>query len=260
MAVAALALALLGGAPDARAAPKAVLVVGDSLEVGTGPYLRSELPGVRLTIDARKSRPSPEGVRALRERLRPADAVVVFDLGVNDDPSNPGLLAGDLRAARELAGDRCMVVATLSRPSLGGVSVGGLNAAIRRFVDETPGAELVDWREAALSQPDLLGADGVHPNGAGYAQRARLVAEGVQACLESGGARGRHQARGARARPRARFRRRPGRVDWVAVGRTPPWAALLAVGREAAGVLSAGWRGARDGLTPAPPEPVLGHD
>src|SRR5437764_6059498 len=86
--------------PQAAARVGGVLVVGDSLEVGTGPYLRRELAGIPLTIDARTSRPSPEGVRVLRARLRPGDQIVVFDMGTNDDPSNPGQLASDLAAAR----------------------------------------------------------------------------------------------------------------------------------------------------------------
>ena len=71
---------------------------------------------------------------------------MVFDLGVNDDPRNPSALAASLNAARELVGDRCMVVATVQRPPLGGVTVEGLNAAVRRFVADTPGTQLVDWR------------------------------------------------------------------------------------------------------------------
>ena len=42
-----------------------VLVVGDSLGVGTTPHLRAQLDGVRVDGDSRIGRPSPEGVRVL---------------------------------------------------------------------------------------------------------------------------------------------------------------------------------------------------
>jgi hypothetical protein len=59
-----------------------VLVIGDSLEVGSGPYVRQQLTGTPVSVDARTGRPSSEGVAVLRQRLTPADRVVVFDLGV----------------------------------------------------------------------------------------------------------------------------------------------------------------------------------
>ena len=53
MAIALTALALVASAPVARAAPSGgVLVVGDSLEELSSPYLSRFLPGVPLTINA----------------------------------------------------------------------------------------------------------------------------------------------------------------------------------------------------------------
>ncbi|MBA2631137.1 MAG: hypothetical protein H0U84_08990, partial [Thermoleophilaceae bacterium] len=107
------ALALLTGTapPPAGAQPAAapVLVIGDSLEAGTAPLLRAELGAIPLTVDQRDGRASPAGVSALARRLRPEHGTVVFDLGTNDDPGDPGRLAASLSAVRELAGDRCLV-------------------------------------------------------------------------------------------------------------------------------------------------------
>ena len=172
-------------APDGAAAQSGgVLVVGDSLEVGTGPYLRRELDSVALTIDARKGRPSTEGVGVVRDRLRPGHRVVVFDLGVNDDPSQPAPLARNLGAVRRLVGDRCLIVATLSRPPLNGVSIEGMNRVVRKFVADTPGAHLFDWRAATQSDPGVLGPDDLHPRPAGYVARARLLARAITDCLD----------------------------------------------------------------------------
>src|SRR4051794_14622346 len=155
-------------ATPARAASGGVLVVGDSLEVGTGPYLERELAGTPVAIDARTSRPSPVGVSVLRTRLRPSHRVVVFDLGVNDDPAQPQLLAHDLETVRGLVGDRCLVVATLTRPPYRGVPVTGLNRVVRDFVAGAPNARLADWHAFAESRPGLL-RDGTHPSPQGYA-------------------------------------------------------------------------------------------
>jgi hypothetical protein len=252
----------LAPAPQAAAKSGGVLVVGDSLEVGTGPYLRRELAGVPLTVDARTSRPSPEGLRVLRARLRPGDQIVVFDLGTNDDPSNPRQLASDLSAARQLVGNRCLVVATVNRPPYAGVSVAGLNRVIQAFVDQTRGAQLVDWRAAVAAQPSLVGRDGVHPNPGGYAVRARLVAQGIQACLESGALRAPRpgKARGASPPRPPPVRRRRASPAASPLARIAPIGVLIGTGRDLAGVLSAAWQAARDGVTPTPPEPVLGRD
>ena len=47
--------------PARRQAGGPVLVVGDSLEVGSAPYLRQALPGTALEVDAERSRSSSAG-------------------------------------------------------------------------------------------------------------------------------------------------------------------------------------------------------
>jgi hypothetical protein len=251
-------------ASGASAGRGTVLVIGDSLEVGTAPYLRRELSGVAVRVDARTSRPSGEGVRVLRNRLRSDDAVAVFDLGVNDGLSQPEVLARDLSAVRELAGDRCLVVATLSRPPQNGVSIVGLNAVIHRFVSETPGAQLVDWRASAASHPELVGPDGVHSTPAGYAFRARLVAEAVEACLTSGPAPPRAEPRTPRSRsPRAGSEEPGGGAPLFDIGlsdlrRLTPYDAVLTYLRGAARLLASVGQDVRYAVGGASPEPVLG--
>ena len=157
-----------------------MLVVGDSLEVGTEPYLRQELPGAELTVDALKGRPSSAGVDVLAGALQPQHEIVVFDLGTNDDPGNPEGLAASLQAAREIAGDRCMVVATINRPPLNGVTDAGLNGAISTFA-AGPDVEVADWRSAA-NGAGILQPDGVHGTPQGYALRGKLVADAILSC------------------------------------------------------------------------------
>jgi lysophospholipase L1-like esterase len=174
-----LACLLLLALPAAAGAR--VLVVGDSLEVGTAPYLRDRLKGVEaLAVDARVGRPSPEGLRVLREKLRPEDDVVVFDLGTND--GSPALLAADLAGAAATVGpNRCLVVSSIVRPGLGGP----LTGAITKFAATHPQVQVVPWRETVAGSTGVIRGDGVHATPQGYALRARLVAATIQSCLLS---------------------------------------------------------------------------
>ena len=189
------AAALLGPAAG-RAAAADVLVVGDSLEVGTGPHLERELADREVEVDARTGRPSPEGLRVLRSRLRPGHRVVVFDLGTNDDPSRPDVLRASLAGALSLAGDRCLVISTLRRPPLNGVAVDAMNAEIGS-VSSAPNVRVMDWLAASATGSGLMSPDGIHPTPNGYAVRARVLAGAIAEC----GAEPRAKARGGRREP-----------------------------------------------------------
>jgi hypothetical protein len=234
-------------APAAQAA--SVLVVGDSLEVGSGPYLRALLPGV--TVDAEKGRTSSEGVRVLSSLLDPSVRVIVFPLGTNDSPSNAGGLAANLAAVRQLAGDRCVVVATLSRPPVGGVSVAGLNGVVEQFAGR-PAAQVADWRTVVASIPSLLVRDRVHATGDGYSVRATLLAEAVQGCLLGGASVGPSGIPAPRD-PNARPPEAEGEPALV-LSLDP----LAALARAAFRPIAGAFQAARTAATKAGPEPVLG--
>ncbi len=176
----------MGAAFTSKAGAEAsggVLVVGDSLEVGSGPYVEGDLSPTPVTVDAVVGRTSGEILEALRANIASDPAVVVFDAGTNDDPANPAVLAANLEAASELAAGRCMVVATINRPPYNGYGPEGLNQVIASFAAARPGTVVVDWQAAALAHPELINSDGVHPTPEGYALRGQMIAQGVQRCL-----------------------------------------------------------------------------
>lgn len=175
-----IALALSLALPATAGA--AVTYVGDSLGVGTVPYLRGELSGVAIEDDSEIGRPSRAGLPVLESLISADSEVVVFDLGTNDDPSQSGALASNLAAARSIAGGRCVVIATLNRPPLNGVPVDGLNRAVTSFARADGNVSLVDWHGRAQADPSLLIADGVHPSPEGYALRAQLFAKAITSC------------------------------------------------------------------------------
>jgi lysophospholipase L1-like esterase len=266
----AIVVALAIATATASSASAAVLVVGDSLGVGTKGALRSALPDVAIDTDNRGGRPSAEGVAVLRDRLGPEHEVVVFDLGTNDGPSAVAATAASLAAARQLTGHRCLVVATLNHPPVGGVRVDGQNAMIRRFALDTPTAALVDWHDAAASTPGSLRSDGVHATASGYALRGLLFADAITSCLAGGlpgpGSNARPGAPASATRRPADARRLEPRPEPSLVQRALAAVAesLLSPGgpietaTKAAAAVGGAATLASTMLTPRGPEPVLG--
>jgi lysophospholipase L1-like esterase len=260
--LAAVAVFLLLLAPSAAAS---VILVGDSLEVGSAPHLRAALGGTPVEIDAEKGRTSSQGVGVLADRLRPEHEVVVFPLGTNDLSADA--FATSLASVAQLAQGRCVVVATIVRRQ---PPASELNRVVASFA-ATGEAQVADWRAAAAA-PGVLGRDGTHATGAGYALRASLLAEAVRGCLVGGGASGipapenpdvqvprgeqRDAGRPGRAAPPARPvgpRARPVRLP---VRRALVGLALAL--RRAVSPVVAALRDARTAATKAEPEPVLG--
>ena len=95
-----------------------VLVVGDSLAVGTAPFLGDMLAGYELRWEIRSGRTTPEGLRRLRESVpafRPQ--TVVVSLGTNDG-SDPRRFAERIARVRAAVPARaCVVWASLFRLS-----------------------------------------------------------------------------------------------------------------------------------------------
>lgn len=187
----ALAVALLGLAalaPMARAAPALpgsgrVLVVGDSLEELTSPYLSHLLPGVPITVNAVGGSNSFQIFDLFQESYEPSDSVIVFDAGTNDDPEYPQILAENLKKVADIVGERCMVVPTIHGFTVNGVDNAGKNRVVAEFAASRPGTQTPDWAGFVHTHPQLMQADGLHPIEAGAEARAELIAEGISRCL-----------------------------------------------------------------------------
>jgi hypothetical protein len=206
--VAALAIAMLAAAAPA-AQSGGVLVVGDSLEELTSPYLAKFLPGVPLTIDAAGGYNSYQIFDLFQESYDPSQRVIVFDAGTNDNPSYPQILAGNLAKVAAIVGDRCVVVPTIHGLHPGGIDDSGKNRVVAEFAASRPGTQTPDWQRAALRHPELMQADDLHPIDAGAELRARLIAQGVMGCLayESGASVSSASSRAALAEAPARIPR-----------------------------------------------------
>jgi len=180
--IALLVLALT--APTAKASGNGgVLVVGDSLEVLTIPYLKRRLPGVPLTTNAVGGYNSYQIFDLFEQSYDPSHSVIVFDAGANDNPAYPQILAENLTAVAALVGDRCMVVPTIHGLTVNGIGNDGKNSVVRSFAASRLGTKTPDWAGAVAAHPELMQADDLHPVPAGADYRARLIAQGIKGCL-----------------------------------------------------------------------------
>jgi hypothetical protein len=178
-----LALVALGVPAASAAARPHVLVVGDSLEELTSPYLGRYLPGVELTVNAVGGYNSFQIFDLFQESYEPSDDVIVFDAGTNDNPEYPEILAGNLAKAAAIVGDRCMVVPTIHGFTVNGVDNTGKNRVVAEFAASRPGTQVPDWAAVVATHPELMQSDNLHPVEAGADYRAQLIAQGVEGCL-----------------------------------------------------------------------------
>jgi hypothetical protein len=184
MAAAALLLAL--AAPSASASGNGgALVVGDSLEELTSPYLKRYLPGVPLTIDAVGGYNSYQILELFEESYDPSQSVIVFDAGTNDNPAYPQILAENLSKVAAAIGDRCMVVPTIHGLTVNGIDSTGKNRVVDAFAASRPGTGVPDWAGTVAAHPELMQSDDLHPIPEGADYRAQLIAQGIQGCLAS---------------------------------------------------------------------------
>jgi len=148
-------------------ARKRTVVVGDSLGVGTVPYLQRALGGP-VRADVRVGRSSSDGVNALSRLLRGGADQIVLDLGTND--ASPQQLRESVQRARKLAGGRPIFI-----PTVNGPGAAQKNATLRELAGGN--VRLVNW---ARQSGGLVGGDGIHATGHGYQQRAGILARSIE--------------------------------------------------------------------------------
>lgn len=170
--------------PAARrsaALPHDVLVIGDSLAVGMAGTLRASLPGWRVSVEAKISRPLATGMEILAVR-RDAPAILALSLFTNDDPGHTAALERAVRATAGRPGG-CAVWATIARPPYNGVSYDAANRVLERLAgDERLNLRLVDWAGLVARSPSFIAGDGVHATPAGYRARGELYANAIRSC------------------------------------------------------------------------------
>lgn len=157
-----------------------VLVVGDSLAVGTQPFLGELLAGRDLVTDVRNGITTPQGMRMLRLSLRRmVPGTVVVSLGSNDG-GDPGRFADRLRRTLQLLPlDTCVIWSTIIRPRRKG-PYRPLNRVLHKVKKRDPRLVVVDWEHAVKAGVASL-RDGLHATPDGYRHRSAMIADAVNA-------------------------------------------------------------------------------
>ena len=184
MGVAVLVVMLLAGLPERAALAQVempdVLILGDSLAVGTMPYLGAMLTDRHITWDAANGRTTPQGIHALRVALRELEPQsVVVSLGTNDGP-DPRRFTRRLRLLLgDLSPSTCVIWTTIVRPPRKG-PYEALNRVLRDEAAHDRRLVLINW-DHAVKRGTVVLRDGLHADAEGYRYRSLKVAQAVHA-------------------------------------------------------------------------------
>lgn len=177
-AVLALAWLLLASPAPALADDADVLVVGDSLAVGTLPHLAPMLGERTVVAAAKNGITTPQGMRLVRMNLRTmTPRIVVFSLGTNDGSSAKRFADRLRRTMKLLPADACVIWSTIVRPPRKG-AYRGLNRVLHRAKRRDPRIVVVNWAHAVNVGAVTL-RDGLHADEAGYEHRGEMIAEAI---------------------------------------------------------------------------------
>jgi lysophospholipase L1-like esterase len=178
-----LLVAALAAPASADALSRRLLVNGDSLAVGTAPYLPRELGRWKVTQSTAVSRHAFEGASVLRAYARRLPRVIHVSLGTNDDPRSLTAFRSAIRAVMAVAGPRrCVVWANVVRPPVAGATYAGYNRVLAQESKPRKNLRVVNWARMVRENSYWLAGDGVHVSAEGYQVRARAVARSVRRC------------------------------------------------------------------------------
>jgi hypothetical protein len=180
----ALALLLFLAAPaTADALSRRLLVNGDSLAVGTEPYLPKELRRWSVIQSTEVSRHAYEGGDVMRGYGRSLPRVIHVSLGTNDDPRTTDAFRSAVREVMDVAGRRrCVVWTNIVRPPVAGASYAGYNGVLAQESQPRRNLRVVNWARMVREHPEWLASDGVHVSAEGYQARAKAIARSVRRC------------------------------------------------------------------------------
>jgi hypothetical protein len=180
----------IGGGMPADTRPE-LLMIGDSLAIGTAQPLVLDLPGWDVKFDARIGRPLSEGMEILTTRTAPPEPtarrrILAFSLYTNDPPADVTQLDAAVRASvAQLGAHGCAIWATISRPAAHKITYRAANARLLELAQDPLLAGrllVVPWAEEVARHHGWKAPDHVHATAAGYLARARMYAEAATAC------------------------------------------------------------------------------
>ena len=170
-------------APPHRPGSRTLVVVGDSLTVGTRPYLHHWLGRWHIHTIVSVSKQVTEGPPTLRAFGRRLPRVVFVNLGTNGDPRSVSLFRRQIVRTMRIAGPRrCVVWSSIVRPRVAGRSYHDLNRTLADEARKRPNLMLFRWVKLARRHPSWFGPDHVHVTASAYNIRARAMARTIRRC------------------------------------------------------------------------------
>lgn len=164
---------------------RTLLVVGDSLTVGTQPYIHRNLRGWRIHQRIAISTQVTDGPGILKGYGRHLPRVIFVNLGTNGDPRATGTFLSAVRRTMRIAGPRrCVVWASIVRPPVAGASYQRLNRVLADQARKRRNLIMFRWVRLARRHPSWFGPDHVHVTATGYEVRARAMATQIRHCRE----------------------------------------------------------------------------
>lgn len=157
-----------------------MLDLGDSLSIGTDPYLRPRLRGYQIQRLYDIGLHAQDVAAIVGQVGASLPSVLVISAGTNDDPRMVSAFARSISGVVRSAGPtRCVVWPTISRPPAVGASYDRLNRALTRAAARHENLILVDWADMVRRHRAWLSRDGVHVSVTGYRARASAIADAV---------------------------------------------------------------------------------
>jgi hypothetical protein len=162
---------------------RAVFHIGDSLGVGTEPYLPKALNDWKVSQSVKVARHGFQAVSILRHRGSLPGAIVM-SIGGNDDPNNVGAFRDTVAQTVRIAGpNRCVVWPNhFATKEVNGGTFDGYNRVLQDFERGNRNFRIVNWAAIARAHPGWMAPDGIHVNATGYEARARAIAKQVRKC------------------------------------------------------------------------------
>lgn len=162
--------------------PRSIIIIGDSISVGSEDEYHDEMPLDDVEVVAT----SGIRLRGQRKEITKAVAarpdVLVIELGTNDAPMGEPKFLDEIDAVlTETSTLPCVRWVTVYAPKLED-EVKAINDHLREAAETHPNLELVDWFQMVQDDPDLLSEDGLHPNDAGQRALAKAVATATATC------------------------------------------------------------------------------
>ena len=150
-----------------------VTMIGDSIGVGIGPYVKKLLP--KLDNRSKECRQFYEAKGIVQQLIQSGSLAqtVVIELGTNGT-----IKETDMRALIDLlGGDRKIVFVNCQLPKAWGVSD---NKTMAKVTADYPNTIIADWYSASLDKSGYFYSDHVHPTVTGAKVLAQVIADTVE--------------------------------------------------------------------------------